>query len=58
MPKFDRLAALLEDLCHGEFIATKTPDKNVSLFFLIKSSLNYASKYLNNKKGTEEAPFV
>jgi len=33
MAKSVRLAALLEDLCHGEFIALKTRDKNASLFF-------------------------
>ena len=33
MPKLDRLAALLENLFHGELIASKTRDKSVILFF-------------------------
>ena len=53
MLKSDRFSALLEDLCHGEFIALKTRDKSVSLFFQQKVvHITLASIWIT-KNGTE-----
>ena len=57
MPKLDRWAALLENLFHGELIASKTRDKSVILFFkkIIQTTLTSIWIITN---GTQQAPFV